>query len=109
MELHLNNRSVNPINIADTPTEGPFIATLSTILPSLTGFQGWLTLFLICCAFEMCRRATFQAWDSILASFWTTIDLEGDSRSYGEYLLAAPASVAAAVSPSPDLDHTLHL
>lgn len=87
MDSNLNNLSKNLTNITNTHAEGHSIAhaTLATLLPSLAKFQGWLTLFLICCAFETCRRVTFHAWGSILTSFWITIDLDEGNRSYGEY------------------------
>ena len=109
MDFNLNKLSENLTNITNPLTEGPSITTFATILPSFTGLQGWLTLFLIYCVFETCRKVAFQAWGTVLASFWITIDLTQGNRSYGEYLLAAPASTAAAMSPPPGADYTFHL
>ena len=73
----------------------PSIASLATVLLSFTRFQDWLKLFLIGAIFELCRRVSFQAWDSIVDSFWITLDFEESDRSYGEYL---PASTSVALA-----------
>ena len=88
--MDLNNLSANLTNITTTLTEKPSIATLATVLLSSAGFQDWLKLFLIGGVFETCRRTVFQAWDSIVDSFWITVDFEEGDDSYGENL-APPA------------------
>jgi chaperone BCS1 len=84
--MDLNNLSANLTNITNSLVEKPSIATLATVLLSFTGFQDWLKLFLIGGVLETCRRIVFQAWDSIVDSFWITVDFEEGDDSYGEPL-----------------------
>jgi len=84
--MDLNNLSANLTNITNTLAEKPSIATLATVLFSFTGFQDWLKLFLIGGVFETCRRASLQAWDSIVDRFWVTVDFEEGDDSYGEWI-----------------------
>jgi len=91
----------NPTN-ATTSIHGGFsITTLTALLPSFTGFRGLLTLFLMGCVFEMCRRFAPHAWEALVDSFWVTIEFDEDDRSYRECLLAI------AMSPLPGADHVL--
>jgi len=81
------------------------IKTLTALLPSFTGFQGWLTLSLIGCIFGICQRVAPQAWDAIIDSFWVTIEFREWDPSYRECLLAAPALMP----PLPGTDHAFSL
>ena len=81
------------------------IETLTALLPSFTGFQGWLTLSLIGCIFGICQRVVPQAWDTIVDSFWVTIEFGERDPSYSECFLAAPALML----PLPGADHVLPL
>ena len=84
--MDLNDLSANLTNITNTLAEKPSIATLATVLLSFTGFQDWLKLLLIGGIFETCRRVFFQAWNSVVDSFWITVDFEQGDDSYGEPL-----------------------
>jgi len=81
--------------VADSLPEGSSTTTLTTLLPSFTGFQGWLTLSLIGCVFGICQKVVPQAWEAVVDSFWVTIEFEGDDDSYRECLPASAIAVAA--------------
>lgn len=93
--MDLNNLSANLTNITNSFAEKPSIATLATVLLSVTGLQDWIKLFLIGSAFETCRRVAFQAWHNITDSFWITVDFEEGDDSYGNsFVPPAQRSIA---------------
>ena len=92
--MDLNNLSANLTNITNTFAEKPSIATLATILLSITGLQDWAKLFLIGGVFETCRRLAFQAWYDITDSFWITVDFEEGDDSYGKSSVQSPDPTA---------------
>ena len=97
----------NTTDIAGSLPEFP-ITTLTTLLSSFTGLQGWLTLILIGSVFRICQRIAPHAWDAILDLFWVTIEfdqLDDEGTSYRECLFTAPALMP----PLSGADHALPL